>query len=111
MTKAKRIRDLYATGKTTRQVACIVWDTKAPTKANLAYCRTAGRQRLPGKPGHTSVADRRYLRKRYGTRSLVEAWRLRQRERYADPVRYAAFLKTQRLWRKRRSLEAQAESR
>lgn len=43
--KSARIRALYAEGKSTWDIACAVFKTKAPTEANRAYVRVAGRQR------------------------------------------------------------------
>ena len=44
--KASQIRTLIAQGgKTTREIACIVFSTENPTEANLSYVRVSGRQR------------------------------------------------------------------
>lgn len=48
MSKSARIMALAKQGKTTREIACAVYATKAPTQANLAYVRVVRDQRKGG---------------------------------------------------------------
>jgi len=81
MTKAERIRALYAKGRTTREIAVEVFRTRHPTAANLAYVRVSGRQRLDGSK---SAADKRYYYEN-GGREMQSAWAA---HRYATDAKF-----------------------
>lgn len=80
MSKAARIRALYAEGKTTAEIARVVFKTGNPSKSNLAYVRTAGRQRHDGS---ASAADLRYRSTNWpAIRAKMYLWRDRNPERW-----------------------------
>lgn len=72
MTKAERIRELYAKGLSTREIA----DTVG---CLTSYVRVCARQRAES---GTSKIDARYLKKRFGTSNITEARRRRHAEAY-----------------------------
>lgn len=87
MSKASGIRELYALGLTTTEIAAIA-------DCDPAYVRVCARQRVGGTSsvhdqkyiatngGHTQVKRRRAA-KRYGIADEVEAYRYHQRTQYA----------------------------
>lgn len=86
MNKAEKIRELYAQGLSTREIAGIVG-------CRTEYVRVVARQRVNG----SSHIERRYLCRRYGTEDIAEAWRRRSAEaRTYDYVREADRVRERR---------------
>lgn len=75
VSKAQRIRALYAQGKTCNEIADIVGCLPE-------YARVCAQQR---RRGALSKADEAYMMRRYGGKTAVEAQRLKSKERDADP--------------------------
>jgi hypothetical protein len=114
MSKASQIRSLLAQGgKTTRQIACIVFSTEKPTAANLAYVRVSGRQRGDGAMSKHDIA---YAIKIAGSlKAFYDAQNQKTKERRAaywkarwrdDPSYRAYKLNWQRRSRAKKALTA-----
>lgn len=93
VSKAARIRELLAEGKSTREIADLLG-------CDPAYVRVAGRQRQKG----VSSADERYYNKLYGVDTMADAWRIQSQRRYANPVLYARHLEQSNAWKRRKRL-------
>lgn len=86
MTKSARIMALAAQGKTTREIAQIVWATQTPTQANLSYVRVVRDQRKGTKPSKHDIAYVKATVER--RRKYAREW---ARDRYqTDPIWRAA---------------------
>lgn len=105
MSKAARIRELYAQGKTCKEIAGIIG-------CKVEYARICAQQRGTKAAGPSaSSADAKYLMRKYGGKTLQEAQMLKQRQRMADP----AFRKIQSArvlasYHRRKALAQQPES-
>lgn len=96
MSKAQRIRDLYAQRKTCGEIAKIIG-------CRVEYARVCAQQRGTKAIDGRSKAEWAYIKKRYGTDDWAEGLRLAARARYADPVRHAQHLQNCRNYRARKS--------
>lgn len=77
ISKAQRIRKLYAAGKTCNEIAQIVGCLPE-------YARVCAQQR---RKGRLSRADEAYLIRRYGGKNALEASARRHAEEMANPVK------------------------
>jgi hypothetical protein len=117
--KAQRIRELLAQGgKTTREIACIVFCTEKPTEANLSYVRVSGRQRTLG--NGMSQHDLNWRIKKFGSHKAYydqinaktrESRNAYYRDRWREDADYrAAKVVARRNLRHKKRLEAAHES-
>lgn len=110
MKKTEQIMTLHSQGKTTWEIAREVyalpnWASREDVDRKAAYVRVVLRQR---NGRGLSKTDERYLKRRYGTRTVKEAHKLQARERYADPVLRARHQAIKRASYARKRLAAQA---
>lgn len=100
MTKREQIVKLAATGKSTREIAVVVYGRNANIEVKMAYVRTALRQRTDGS---LSKHDKTYLRRKFGGRTMKQTFR----NRWAmDPKFRASHKRAMERWNAKRASSA-----